>query len=123
MNNFVMRQPSFAISDKNDTPMATDAQQDRQSVSRAPSTAATSEAPQNQQQSLNGSRMETESDQNNLDNPKPTTVAENIANFHAGNNDDSAIDLDDDSMLMSVGKYGDMMASDPADAEGDVVVI
>lgn len=55
--------------------------------------------------------------------PKPNSVAENIANFHAANNDDSAIDLDDDSMLMSVGKYGDMMASDPADAEGDVVVI
>lgn len=123
MNNFTMRQPDFAISDKNDTVMATESQQDRQSISRAPSTAATSEAPQNQRQSLNGSRMETESNQNNLDNPKPTTVTENIANFHAGNNDDSAIDLDDDSMLMSVGKYGDMMASDPADAEGDVVVI
>lgn len=39
------------------------------------------------------------------------------------NNDDSAIDLDDDSVLMAVGKYGDMMVSDPADAEGDVVVI
>lgn len=123
MNNFAVRQPSFAISDKNDTVMATESQQDRQSVSRAPSTAATSEAPQNQEQCLNGRRMETESNQSNLDNPKPTTVAENIANFHAGNNDDSAIDLDDDSMLMSVGKYGDMMASDPADAEGDVVVI
>ena len=39
------------------------------------------------------------------------------------NNDDSAIDLDEDSVLMAVGKYGDMMVSDPADAEGDVVVI
>lgn len=43
--------------------------------------------------------------------------------FQAPNNDDSAIDLEDDAMLMAVGKYGDMMASDPADAEGDVVVI
>ena len=43
--------------------------------------------------------------------------------FQASNNDDSAIDLEDDPMLMSVGKYGDMMLSDPADAEGDVVVI
>lgn len=43
--------------------------------------------------------------------------------FQASNNDDSAIDLEDDPMLMTVGKYGDMMASDPADAEGDVVVI
>lgn len=43
--------------------------------------------------------------------------------LQAANNDDSAIDLDDDPMLMTVGKYGDMMASDPADAEGDVVVI
>lgn len=41
----------------------------------------------------------------------------------APNNDDSAIDLDDDSVLMAVGKYGDMMVSDPADAEGDVVVV
>lgn len=45
------------------------------------------------------------------------------AGFQAHNNDDSAIDLEDDAMLMAVGKYGDMMASDPADAEGDVVVI
>ncbi|OQD80704.1 hypothetical protein PENANT_c033G02566 [Penicillium antarcticum] len=43
--------------------------------------------------------------------------------FQAHNNDDSAIDLEDDTMLMAVGKYGDMMVSDPADAEGDVVVI
>lgn len=45
------------------------------------------------------------------------------ANFQAPNNDDSAIDLEDDPMMIAVGKYGDMMASDPADAEGDVVVI
>ncbi|KAJ6171770.1 hypothetical protein N7470_000837 [Penicillium chermesinum] len=43
--------------------------------------------------------------------------------FQAPNNDDSAIDLEDDPMMIPVGKYGDMMASDPADAEGDVVVI
>ncbi|KAJ5953572.1 DNA damage and replication checkpoint protein Rfx1 [Penicillium verhagenii] len=43
--------------------------------------------------------------------------------FQAPNNDDSAIDLEDDPLLIAVGKYGDMMASDPADAEGDVVVI
>lgn len=52
---------------------------------------------------------------------KELTLAD--AGFHPNNNDDSAIDLEDDSMLMAVGKYGDMMASDPADAEGDVVVI
>lgn len=45
------------------------------------------------------------------------------AGFQPSNNDDSAIDLEEDPMLMAVGKYGDMMASDPADAEGDVVVI
>ncbi|KAL4890454.1 hypothetical protein BDV59DRAFT_94228 [Aspergillus ambiguus] len=56
------------------------------------------------------------------ENEKATGV-ETMANFNGPNNDDSAIDLDDDSMLMTVGKYGDMMASDPADAEGDVVVI
>lgn len=43
--------------------------------------------------------------------------------FQGHNNDDSAIDLEDDTMLLAVGKYGDMMVSDPADAEGDVVVI
>jgi regulatory factor X len=45
------------------------------------------------------------------------------AGFQSPNNDDSAIDLGDDPMMIAVGKYGDMMASDPADAEGDVVVI
>lgn len=54
---------------------------------------------------------------------KPHGIPENIGAFQGGNNDDSAIDLDDDSILITVGKYGDMMASDPADAEGDVVVI
>ncbi|EER27233.1 Fungal specific transcription factor, putative [Coccidioides posadasii C735 delta SOWgp] len=39
------------------------------------------------------------------------------------NNDDSAIALDDDSMLLSGSKYADMTISDPADAEGDVVVV
>ncbi|OAX78111.1 hypothetical protein ACJ72_07584 [Emergomyces africanus] len=37
--------------------------------------------------------------------------------------DDSAIDLEDDSALLTVNKYGDMMASDPADAEGQVIVV
>lgn len=60
--------------------------------------------------------------QHTMESEKPS-ISDNIAAFHAPNNDDSAIDLDDDSMLMTVGKYGDMMASDPADAEGDVVVI
>ena len=55
--------------------------------------------------------------------PPAADLPENIASLNSLNNDDSAIDLDDDSMLMSVGKYGDMMASDPADAEGDVIVI
>ena len=39
------------------------------------------------------------------------------------NHDDSAIDLGDDSMLLAPNKYQDMTASDPADAEGDVVVV
>lgn len=52
-----------------------------------------------------------------------TTVAipENLASLHAPNHDDSGIGLDDESMLISVGKY-DIM-TDTADAEGDVVVI
>ncbi|PGH10134.1 hypothetical protein AJ80_07585 [Polytolypa hystricis UAMH7299] len=38
-------------------------------------------------------------------------------------NDDSAIDLGDESALLAASKYTDIMASDPADADGDVVVI
>lgn len=49
---------------------------------------------------------------------KPLPVSENNHLQH----DDSGIDLGEDSMLMSVGKY-DMVASDAPDAEGDVVVI
>ncbi|RAL10061.1 RFX family transcription factor [Aspergillus homomorphus CBS 101889] len=73
--------------------------------------------------SLDRPQVGADSNSNDTENEKPTTISESIAGFHAPNNDDSAIDLDDDSMLMTVGKYGDMMASDPADAEGDVVVI
>ncbi|KAI9374172.1 hypothetical protein BJX61DRAFT_541103 [Aspergillus egyptiacus] len=73
--------------------------------------------------SLDRSRMEVETDSKPVENEKPAEFPESITSFHAPNHDDSAIDLDDDSMLMTVGKYGDMMASDPADAEGDVVVI
>ncbi|OJJ64855.1 hypothetical protein ASPSYDRAFT_142524 [Aspergillus sydowii CBS 593.65] len=73
--------------------------------------------------SLERSRTEVETNMNHIENGKPTNMTENLTPFHAPNHDDSAIDLDDDSMLMTVGKYGDMMASDPADAEGDVVVI
>lgn len=73
--------------------------------------------------SLERSRMEVETNLNHVENEKSTNRTENLTPFHAPNHDDSAIDLDDDSMLMTVGKYGDMMASDPADAEGDVVVI
>jgi regulatory factor X, other len=52
-----------------------------------------------------------------------TTVAipENMASLHGPNHDDSGIGLDDDSMLMSVGKYDIMTNTE--DAEGDVVVI
>ena len=75
------------------------------------------------QTTLNRSQMEAESNPSTMEAEKPNGVPENIASFQAPNNDDSAIDLDDDSMLMTVGKYGDMMVSDPADAEGDVVVI
>ena len=54
-------------------------------------------------------------------NDKEMSLAD--AGFQAPQNDDSAIDLEDDPMLMTVGKYGDMMASDPADTEGNVIVI
>ncbi|KAL3476102.1 hypothetical protein BJX99DRAFT_228555 [Aspergillus californicus] len=68
-------------------------------------------------------RAQTMDVETNSSHAKPNNMPESITSFHAPNHDDSAIDLDDDSMLMTVGKYGDMMASDPADAEGDVVVI
>lgn len=102
--NLAIRQPDMQ------TELVHDA---RHQASASP--AVGSETTQDRQQSL-------DRPESNMDT-KPNSVAENIANFHAANNDDSAIDLDDDSILMSVGKYGDMMASDPADAEGDVVVI
>ncbi|KAL2361280.1 hypothetical protein RJZ56_005818 [Blastomyces dermatitidis] len=55
------------------------------------------------------------------------TVAATNANTSPTNrtlaHDDSAIDLEDDSGLLTVSKYGDMMASDPADAEGQVIVV
>ena len=57
---------------------------------------------------------------------KPMTVAtadlEQKNDAINGHHDDSGIGLDEeDSML--VNKYGDMMASDPTDPEGDVVVV
>lgn len=113
-NNFLIRQSSYSGSDRNQSFVASDTQQGADSKPRSTtSPAAAEDISQNR-------RLETESQPNNLSNGKQT---EQMASFHAPNNDDSAIDLDDDSMLMSVGKYGDMMASDPADAEGDVVVI
>ncbi|EFE40424.1 DNA damage and replication checkpoint protein Rfx1, putative [Trichophyton verrucosum HKI 0517] len=39
------------------------------------------------------------------------------------NNDDSAIALEEDSVLLGTTKYTDMTLSDPADAEGDVIVV
>ncbi|KAL4912515.1 hypothetical protein BDW62DRAFT_194401 [Aspergillus aurantiobrunneus] len=73
--------------------------------------------------SLERSRVQAETNLNHVESEKPNNMSETLTTFHAPNHDDSAIDLDDDSMLITVGKYGDMMASDPADAEGDVVVI
>ncbi|KAL2814640.1 hypothetical protein BJX63DRAFT_196334 [Aspergillus granulosus] len=73
--------------------------------------------------SLDRSQIDIEANLSHVANEKPTDMTENLTSFHAPNHDDSAIGLDDDSMLMTVGKYGDMMVSDPADAEGDVVVI
>lgn len=113
-NNFLIRQSSYSGSDRNQSFVASDTQQGADAKPRSTaSPATTEEISQNR-------RLEAEPQPNNLSNGKQT---EQMASFHAPNNDDSAIDLDDDSMLMSVGKYGDMMASDPADAEGDVVVI
>ncbi|KAJ5169252.1 uncharacterized protein N7482_004846 [Penicillium canariense] len=65
--------------------------------------------------------VDEEPDTKHIPNDKELALTD--TGFQAPNNDDSAIDLEDDTMLMAVGKYGDMMASDPADAEGDVIVI
>lgn len=73
---------------------------------------------------LRGTRDQTvdaEPEPKQIPNAKELALAD--TGFQAPNNDDSAIDLEDDAILMAVGKYGDMMASDPADAEGDVIVI
>ncbi|PGH13952.1 hypothetical protein AJ79_03367 [Helicocarpus griseus UAMH5409] len=58
-------------------------------------------------------------------NGKPinTTSADKSPTDRSLAHDDSAIDLEDDSALLTGNKYGDMMASDPADAEGQVVVV
>lgn len=124
MTNLAIRQPGYSTSEGNQPLMPMENEESHQPGSQATASPEVgSDIPQDRRQSLDRSRTEPESNPNNMANQKSTSVAENIANFHATNNDDSAIDLEDDSMLMAVGKYGDMMASDPADAEGDVVVI
>lgn len=119
--NSLVRQPSYSSPVKNESFMVTDSQPadsgERTAANPAPSNGLRREG------SLENSQLEDSSNSSNMANEKSTTMADSMAGLHAPNNDDSAIDLDDDSMLMSVGKYGDMMASDPADAEGDVVVI
>jgi regulatory factor X len=57
------------------------------------------------------------------ENEKSTNIADANASHNTLNHDDSAIEMADDSVLLAGGKYGDMTASDPADAEGDVVVV
>lgn len=52
--------------------------------------------------------------------PSPDTYLE--ASQRSLNNDDSAIALDDDSVL-STHKYADITVSDPVDAEGEVIVV
>ncbi|OOO03993.1 major facilitator superfamily MFS_1 [Aspergillus oryzae] len=121
-SNIPMRQPSYPDSVKNGSFTAPNTQNTVDSRSGL-DTPASVESIHPARSSLERSQVDAEPQSNNAPNEKPADISENIASFHASNNDDSAIDLDDDSMLMTVGKYGDMMASDPADAEGDVVVI
>ncbi|KAE8145244.1 hypothetical protein BDV25DRAFT_133964 [Aspergillus avenaceus] len=122
LSNILMKQPSFPEPAKNGELMASDEQQIHKPNSGLNASGQTEGIPQTRL-SLGRSHASEESHLSDVHNEKHVNIPENIANFHASNNDDSAIDLDDDSMLMTVGKYGDMMASDPADAEGDVVVI
>ncbi|KAE8343683.1 hypothetical protein BDV24DRAFT_172683 [Aspergillus arachidicola] len=121
-NNIPMKQSSYPDSVKNGSFTAPNTQNTVESRSGL-DTSAPVESIHPARSSLERSQVDAEPQSNNAPNEKPADISENIASFHASNNDDSAIDLDDDSMLMTVGKYGDMMASDPADAEGDVVVI
>jgi regulatory factor X len=121
--NFLLKQSSGPSTEKNDPFMASDAQQASDSRSRSTTSSSSADVNLQNRTSLNRPPSDAGPNQDSVESEKPPNIADNIASFHAPNNDDSAIDLDDDSMLMSVGKYGDMMASDPADAEGDVVVI
>ncbi|EEP79532.1 conserved hypothetical protein [Uncinocarpus reesii 1704] len=59
-------------------------------------------------------------------NESTTTTADDstlMAGRASLNNDDSAIALDEDSLLLSGSKYAEITVSDPADAEGEVVVV
>ncbi|OJJ41363.1 hypothetical protein ASPWEDRAFT_23457 [Aspergillus wentii DTO 134E9] len=123
LSHFPTRQPSYSVPDRRESFMTSDGQQAGDSRARSTTSPTAADEISQGRESLERSHMEAEPNSNTLETEKPNSITENIASFHAPTNDDSAIDLDDDSMLMSVGKYGDMMASDPADAEGDVVVI
>ncbi|KAK2801696.1 hypothetical protein FQN50_007609 [Emmonsiellopsis sp. PD_5] len=71
-----------------------------------------------------GNSPQQETQDNDVTMSTSPANAKSISTNQRGlNHDDSAIDLDDDSVLIAASKYGDMMASDPADAEGDVVVV
>ncbi|GLA35194.1 hypothetical protein AnigIFM63309_010085 [Aspergillus niger] len=115
--NFLMKPSNCPVPDKNESQHAS------HSRTRSAASLTSAESLTQTQTPMHRSQMEAESNQSTLETEKPSGVSESITGFQAPNNDDSAIDLDDDSMLMTVGKYGDMMVSDPADAEGDVVVI
>ncbi|GIJ85499.1 hypothetical protein Asppvi_004358 [Aspergillus pseudoviridinutans] len=121
--NFLLKQSSGPSTEKNDSFSASDAQQGSDSRPRSTTSPSSADVNPQNRTSLNRPPSDAGPNHASVESEKPPSIADNIASFHAPNNDDSAIDLDDDSMLMSVGKYGDMMASDPADAEGDVVVI
>ncbi|EAW12521.1 RFX family transcription factor [Aspergillus clavatus NRRL 1] len=118
--NFLLRQANDASAAKNGSFMTLEEQHSGGSRSRSNTSPTTAELNTQNRPPLN---QPVEIDHPSMEGEKPPSINESMAGFHAPNNDDSAIDLDEDSMLMSVGKYGDMMASDPADAEGDVVVI
>ncbi|RAK71600.1 RFX family transcription factor [Aspergillus fijiensis CBS 313.89] len=121
-SRFLMKPSNLPGHERSNSMMTNDSQLGGEARAR-PTPSSTSAESMSQTQDSLRPQVDAESNPNDTENEKPTNIPESIAGFHAPNNDDSAIDLDDDSMLMTVGKYGDMMASDPADAEGDVVVI
>ncbi|OJJ48829.1 hypothetical protein ASPZODRAFT_60457 [Penicilliopsis zonata CBS 506.65] len=120
MGSFLLKQPINSMP-QDGSSISTDSQMAdaRQRTSMSSTTGASLD----QNREPDTTHLDRHTDHLMSSNEKSVNGTDCVTSLQAPNHDDSAIDLDDDSMLIAVGKYGDMMASDPADAEGDVVVI